>query len=215
VLEHWSQYFDVKAYVPRGSLGFQDFVLLERPAGDTPSTAARRSGARGPRFFTETAPAPAPPVAPRGAVRRAIELPLHGPSPEDPARWGGVSRGVRRAVLRVLSQYTNYQRDVDHRIQEALAEMDAVVSDVAGTLEQLRAAGTVDGVLTLQESNVRLWDSLRRHGERVNRLEEDLWAALEQRNGAANGGGDGGNAGGGGGGATPPPTGPSSPDPAG
>ncbi|MGH9178732.1 MAG: class I SAM-dependent methyltransferase [Acidimicrobiales bacterium] len=186
VLEHWSQYFDVRAYVPRGSLGFQDFVLLERPAGDGPTTAARRSGARGPRFFTETAAAPPPPA--RGAVRRAIELPLHGPAPEGPARWGELSRGVRRAVLRVLSHSTNYQRGVDRQFQEALAEMDAVVSEVAGTLEQLRAAGTVDGVLTLQESNVRLWDSLRRHGERVNRLEEDLWAALEQRAGAGAGG---------------------------
>ena len=180
VLEHWSQYFDVKAYVPRGSLGFQDFVLLERPAGDSPSTAARRAGVDRPRFFTDTAPTAAPPPM-RDAVRRAVELPLHGPALEDPARWGEASRAVRRAVLRVLSHYTNYQRGVDHQFQEALAEMDAVVSEVAATLDQLRAAGTIDGVLSLQESNVRLWDSLRRHGERVNRLEEDLWTALQQR----------------------------------
>jgi len=37
----------------------------------------------------------------------------------------------------------------------------------------------VDGVLTLQESNGRLWDSMARQGERVNRLEADLWEAID------------------------------------
>ncbi|HWI03066.1 MAG TPA: hypothetical protein VNT52_04455, partial [Acidimicrobiales bacterium] len=33
--------------------------------------------------------------------------------------------------------------------------------------------------LNLRESNARLSDALQRQGERVNRLEADLWAAIE------------------------------------
>jgi len=40
VFGHWSRWFAIRAYVPRGSLGYQDFVLLERlpdgEAGPTP-----------------------------------------------------------------------------------------------------------------------------------------------------------------------------------
>lgn len=36
VFEHWSRYFDIKAYVTRGSLDFQDYLLLRRPQGDIP-----------------------------------------------------------------------------------------------------------------------------------------------------------------------------------
>jgi SAM-dependent methyltransferase len=39
VFAHWSRYFKVRAYIPQGSLAFQDFVLLERvepkPSTDT------------------------------------------------------------------------------------------------------------------------------------------------------------------------------------
>lgn len=38
VFEHWGRFFDVKAYVPRGSLNFQDYVLLRRR--DEPLRAA-------------------------------------------------------------------------------------------------------------------------------------------------------------------------------
>jgi len=30
VFQHWSKYFEIKAYVPRGSLDFQDYLLLQR-----------------------------------------------------------------------------------------------------------------------------------------------------------------------------------------
>ncbi|MCC7218964.1 MAG: class I SAM-dependent methyltransferase [Burkholderiales bacterium] len=55
VFEHWSRYFDIKAYVVRGSLDFQDYLLLRRPEGDLPPL-----------------PASAPPVPARapGALRK-------------------------------------------------------------------------------------------------------------------------------------------------
>lgn len=41
VFEHWSQYFDIKAYVTRGSLDFQDYLLLRRRKdGPQPVAAA-------------------------------------------------------------------------------------------------------------------------------------------------------------------------------
>jgi hypothetical protein len=33
VFEHWGRYFDIKAYVTRGSLDFQDYLLLRRREG--------------------------------------------------------------------------------------------------------------------------------------------------------------------------------------
>jgi SAM-dependent methyltransferase len=36
VFEHWSRFFDVKAHVPRGSLDFQDYLLLRRRDGPSP-----------------------------------------------------------------------------------------------------------------------------------------------------------------------------------
>ena len=31
IFEHWSRWFQIRGYVPRGSLDYQDFVLLQRP----------------------------------------------------------------------------------------------------------------------------------------------------------------------------------------
>lgn len=40
VFEHWGRYFDIKAYVIRGSLDFQDYLLLRRPDGEMTSGPA-------------------------------------------------------------------------------------------------------------------------------------------------------------------------------
>ena len=181
VIEHWSRFFDVRAYIPRGSLGFQDFVVLERRAGDdAPATAARRSAATTPRYFADTPRGrPRRPLLP--AVQQAVAASLDEPSLSAPGRYGPLPELVRRAVRRVLLPWVAHQRDVDRRFQAALAELDAAVNDLSAGVTEIRSAGMVDGVITLNESNVRLWDSLRSHGERVNRLEEDLWAALDRK----------------------------------
>jgi|OpeIllAssembly_1097287.scaffolds.fasta_scaffold158410_2 SAM-dependent methyltransferase len=53
VFQHWSKYFDIKAYVTRGSLDFQDYLLLRRREDDaSPApgsvTAASRNLLRAP-----------------------------------------------------------------------------------------------------------------------------------------------------------------------
>lgn len=37
VFRHWSRLFDIRAYLLRGSLDYQDFVLMQRPATDPPT----------------------------------------------------------------------------------------------------------------------------------------------------------------------------------
>lgn len=184
VMEHWSRFFTVKAYVPQRSLGFQDVVLLERPAAGVPvappraSVAARRAaGGRAPA----AAPVAVPDQPELPAVRRAASLPLDGPHVDLPGRYGAASRAVRRVVLRLLGHYATYQREVDRDLQQALRELDAAVAELRRQVDEARSAERVQANLTLQESDVRLWDALRRHGERVNRLEADLFEALDRK----------------------------------
>lgn len=41
VFERWTGFFDVLAYLPRGALGFQDLVVLQRPVSEAPRQAER------------------------------------------------------------------------------------------------------------------------------------------------------------------------------
>ena len=182
VFEHWSRFFEIRAYVTSRSLGYQDFVLLERRPADTAvprraESVLRRVAA------TETA-ARSTPTAPAGPaalpeVARAVALSLDGPAVDAPARYGPASVAARRAALRLLDNYAGYQRQVDQSLVDAVRALDGAVADLSRRLDDLQASVRVDGVLTLQESNGRLWDSMARQGERVNRLEADLWEAID------------------------------------
>ncbi len=65
VFRHWSNYFAVKAYVPRGSLGYSDYVLLERRTGPSPSAQ---------RLWDASPPPPpqSPTPAPKASIARQI-----------------------------------------------------------------------------------------------------------------------------------------------
>ena len=58
VFEHWTWWFEIRAYVPGGALGVQDHILLQRRAGDA---TTRRPLAARPRRLTGTRIGPAPP----------------------------------------------------------------------------------------------------------------------------------------------------------
>jgi len=45
VFEHWSKFFDIKAFVTRGSLDFQDYLLLRRREGPVPVRSAETAQA--------------------------------------------------------------------------------------------------------------------------------------------------------------------------
>lgn len=172
VFDHWSRYFKVVAYAPQASLGYQDFVLLERPADDITTHADL-----GPMTNPSAAPAAtelptAATSSPTPAREAALALVRSGPDFRSTTGFGALSRLSRQVVLRLLRHYDEHQR----RVHEAILDASA--------------AGSVDGAdpatgLTLRESNTRLWDALRRTGERISRLENDVWEAIPPGDGTS------------------------------
>lgn len=185
VFEHWSRYFEVLAYVPNRSLGYQDFVLLQRRPGDESvplpedDVVVRRRG-------QHPGGTPPPERRPPHDVAHLLARPLHGPSVDAPARFGRASHAARRAALRFIDNYARYQHEVDTDLIAAVRALDGAmddltrrIADLSAELDELRYTIRVEGVLTLEESNCRLWDVMSRQGERINRLEADLWAAID------------------------------------
>ncbi len=172
VFDHWSRYFDVRAFVPRGSLDHQDLVLLER----RPDDAAAREPIT-PARIAMPAPAPVPAAGAVGtsatsAIDRVATELQAGLDIGSPTSKGAAAKMARRGLLRVLRHYTEHQQRFQGAVIDALRELDKA------------APAEAPGGITLQDSNARLWDALRRNGERVNRLEADLFEAL-RRVGAA------------------------------
>jgi len=85
VFQHWTRFFDLKAYVVRGSLDFQDYLLLRRPAADVPVLPAKPTAGTS---ATATAGAAAgAPLSARTDSRRLSQRVLRG-----------VKRRLRRLV---------------------------------------------------------------------------------------------------------------------
>ena len=164
VFDHWGRYFDIKAFVPRGSLNHQDLVLLERRPDDAvvvePVSPARAAG---------PAPAPAAPVGMSPAIERAAAELEHGLDVRSATNKGLAAEVLRRTVLRVLRHYREHQRRFQAAVVDALRDLEQAVKTEASA------------EITLQDSDARLWDALRRTGERVNRLEADVFDALRTR----------------------------------
>ena len=176
VFEHWGRYFTVAAYVPRGSMSYQDFVLLERPTEDTTG-----NGSGGPI----TAVRAAPPASSSSELLTTEERPLYraggllhrGVEHPSGGRRAQAVRLVRRVAERVLRPHLQHQRAVDEALFSALWELYNTVT-----------AKTTSGGVPLTELNARLWDAVRLQGQRINRLERDVWDALRARQGEADGG---------------------------
>lgn len=155
LFEHWGRFFDIVALVPKGSLSFQDILLLQRPDGD----------------------------AEGGKPRRPIEVLRDERSPESSPEPGagptGEWPGARhQALVAPSSRY----RWVPGRVRWAAGRVRRYWSgDVSpATLKAIRKHTTLGGV-PLTESTARLWEALRAHGDRVSRLEADVWKALGER----------------------------------
>lgn len=108
VFDHWSRFLGIKVHAPRASLDYQDYVLLERPAGDEAIDLSRRSSRRGSR--------------PGGAADRAAAILARGPAGPGPGRLGFAGRLVRRVMLRLMRPYTSYQEELNRAIVDALKE---------------------------------------------------------------------------------------------
>jgi len=171
VYERWGANLRIKAYLASASLGFQDIVLMERPPADEP---VRPVGGRPAPAVVEAAVATAPEaeVDDPPALAAAAALVEATPDVESPTGMGEVGRMSRRIVLRALTHYDEHHRKVHDALLQSIREVHRAA---AGHVHHEAAA---EG-LNLRESNARLSDALQRQGERVNRLEADLWAAIE------------------------------------
>ena len=186
VFEHWSRWFTVVAFLPKRSMAYQDFVLLQRPLDDGPGPAngrvvpIEREAATTPGPRVTGSPATTGGVAggvgveaPETALFKAGRLLHEGVDLAAGQPAGQLGRVGRRLVERLLGAHRGqrevnvHQREVDRALFTALWELEATVS-----------AATRSGGVPLTELNGRLWDAIRLQGERINRLENDLWQAV-------------------------------------
>ena len=162
VFAHWSRWFVIRAYLPRGALDFQDVVVLERrPDGAPPPAAIVPAGSSA----ASTASPPAGHVT--SAIDAASALLHAGPDARSATNKGVVAPVARRGILRMLRHYADHQRAVDAAMLNSLRALDD-------------ATRVAPGGATLKESQADLWAALRRTGERLNRLEAEV---LERRDG--------------------------------
>lgn len=167
VYAHWGELFTVRAHLPRRALGYQDVVVLECPAEDSPLEAPLQ-------------PVPGSSVAPRpdrtaddgvrDALTRLDAALSHGVDVDAPSRWGPVSRGARRMLLRAIRPYARFQADLDRSLL-------AAVQRLAAQNDRRRPNRS-------KEMDPLTREALQRLGDRVSRLEADVRAefrAQEER----------------------------------
>ena len=165
IFEHWGRVFDILTFKARGSLNFQDFLLLERPADDAtlrPISIADIRAAAG--FLGGPAPLSAPVTSEaHSALQADVDVNTR-------TRYGSAARAARRLAMRATRHYRDYQREVDRRIVGAVDDLQAQVHSL-----------TTSQSSQLTEMYTRLWHAVNRQGERINRLEADLWDAINRR----------------------------------
>lgn len=127
VFEHWSRWFDVLAYLPQSSLGFQDQVVLRRrresAAGSVP-IRARPTG----RGNVASAPPPSPVIS---DVERSLEMPTAA------SRFGSLGLLARRGVFRAARPVLNAQQQVNRSLAEAIFSLEARLDDRMPPLVQI------------------------------------------------------------------------------
>lgn len=109
LFEHWNQWFEVAAFLPRSSLGFQDQLVLRRRDGDEvePPVRARPAGIQQPVVE------PTPP--------RPASLEMH----VDPSRFGAAGLLARRALFRVARPVLHAQSGVNSSLADAIVALEA------------------------------------------------------------------------------------------
>jgi SAM-dependent methyltransferase len=169
IFDRWGAQLRIKAYLPGASLELQDVVIMENSA-EAPALAA---GGSPPATVSEapTAVPPPPVVADPPAVAAAAALLGEGPDVESPTNLGRAATLSRRLLLRALRHYDEHQRKRHAALLESIREVHRMAA------RHSHEEATADGV-TLREVTIRLSEALKLQGERVNRLESDLWEAI-------------------------------------
>jgi SAM-dependent methyltransferase len=113
VFEHWGQWFEILAYVPGGSLGLQDHILLKR-----------RPGSAQPHRPIAARPLMTAPVAPETRVLAALASArsYRGESTRG-SRYGALGDIARRLVLRALRPYTAHEDRFDTAVATSITEL--------------------------------------------------------------------------------------------
>jgi SAM-dependent methyltransferase len=114
VFAHWSRWFRILAYLPRGALGFQDMVLLEH-RGDDQDPYLRADAHRGEREAAE-------------AIQEVQALLARGTDLVSRSRYGVAGNMWRRALRILLRNYAVYQRDVDDSLVRAMRKLNDRIS---------------------------------------------------------------------------------------
>lgn len=173
IYAHWSRWLEVKAHIPQGSLGFQDAILFERPQDGAERCIV--PPAIGSLRVEE--PPPPPPAQDPGIVR--LEQLAEGPDIHSPTRYGVLAHATRRTMQRLMRHYTNHQRELSLgmvRTLGSLAERIGAIERWSGDFE--KRAGVPGG--HVYESIVRLRTTIQQQGERMNRLERDVFDAVKR-----------------------------------
>jgi SAM-dependent methyltransferase len=126
VFEHWARWFEIRGYVPGGSLGFQDHVLLERTS-DRPRPPLRAR----------------PPVPRAGAPERRVAAALaatrvnRAAAATAPSRFGVIGRLARSLVLRAMRPYSAHEDSFDTAVAASIAELTRATDHQASLLQAL------------------------------------------------------------------------------
>jgi SAM-dependent methyltransferase len=119
VFAHWSRYFRIRAYIPQGSLAYQDYVLLERMApGELADVSAGQS------------------VDLDGAIYQLATLLTLGSSLESPGRLGRLSTLARKVVKRILGHHSRHELKVRSAVLDALRRLDRNHRDLQETIRR-------------------------------------------------------------------------------
>lgn len=168
--EHWGRLFEIRSFVARGSLNFQDFLLLERGPDDVARHPVSVADLRAALDLAGRPPLSQPVTQPaHAALQQDVDV-------DTRTKYGTAARTARRLVLRGVRHYRDYQREVDRRILTAVDDLQA----------EVQASDAAHGA-RLTEMYSRLWHAVNRQGDRINRLEADLWEAIRARDGQSGG----------------------------
>lgn len=152
LFEHWSRYFDIRAYLPQGALFFQDMLVLERPDGEI-----REAPAAGPRNGSVELPAH---PSTGSALDQVVALLTRGPDIHSSSNHPAAAAAIRGTVIRLIRHYAEHQKQVDWALVSALQQ----------------AAGNPP--VTAQVQTLR--EAISRQSERINRLETEVLDALRK-----------------------------------
>ncbi|MGH2690408.1 MAG: methyltransferase domain-containing protein [Actinomycetota bacterium] len=179
VFSHWAKWLTVKAYLPRRALGFQDGIVFERPAGGAEHTPIPPTLGKD---TVETGISPLPPphehATPPPAIDELRSLSA-GPDPGSASRYGPVARAARRGVMRVIRHYANHQGRFAAGVVGAVESLTERVVANERDIRELRRWTVVPNV-SVFETVVRLRATIQQLGDRMNRLERDVFGSMEE-----------------------------------